>query len=89
MPARTLHYAGMAALVIVVYWFASFAATFELLGYPVHQRSRGWLGPTPRDHRCVVDVGKANDWTCEDITPFQRHRLGCLIWLRLNGLKAA
>jgi hypothetical protein len=66
-----------------------FVATFQLLGAPVRDRTHGWLGPTPRDPRyqhCLIDIGKVNDWTCPDITPFQRHRIGCLLWLRLNGL---
>lgn len=87
-PVRIIRYAGMAALVVVFYWFASFTETFELFGYPVHDRSRGWLGPTPRDRRCVVDIGKIHDWTCEDRTIFERHWVGCRVWLRLNGLRA-
>jgi len=87
--ARFVRYAGLVGLAIVGYWTAVFVATFQLLGAPVRDRTHGWLGPTPRDpryHHCLIDIGKVNDWTCPDITPFQRHRIGCLLWLRLNGL---
>jgi hypothetical protein len=86
--AQVVRYTGLVGLAIVGYWAIVFVATFQLLGAPVRDRTLGWLGPPPRDQRCLIDIGKVWEWTCPEITPFQRHRLGCLVWLRLNGLKA-
>jgi len=86
--ARFVRYTGLVGLSIVVYWAIAFVATFQLFGDPVRDRTHGWLGPTPRDQHCLIDIGKVREWSCPEITPFQRHRLGCLVWLRLNGLKA-
>ena len=76
----------LSALALVAYWIVMFVATFEILGYPVRSHTLGWLGPTPRDRGCVVDIGKVHEWKCQDVAVFQQHALGCRLWLRLNGL---
>jgi len=62
-----------------------FMAAFELFGLPVRDH-HGWLGPTPRGSLCVLDIGDVNEWQCENVTIFERHRFGCRLWLRANGL---
>lgn len=75
----------IAVFALLVYWLAVFVATFQLFGPPVRSQTHGWLGPTPRGARCVVDIGKVNEWTCPDHSVFERHRLGCRLWLALYG----
>jgi hypothetical protein len=77
------------AIRILILWFVGdFVVAFELLGLPVRNNTYGWLGPTPRSSACVEDIGKINYWTCKDIFAFTRRRVGCLLWLRLNGFDA-
>ena len=70
---------------LIVMWAVSpvvkFAATFEILGLPVIRPKHGWLGPTPRGSQCVHDIGKVNEWTCDDISVFTDHRFSCQLWL--------
>lgn len=86
---RLIGFVILAALAVIIYRSAVFIDTFELFGLPVRSDANGWLGPTPRDRSCVVDIGKVHNWKCEDTAVFQRHRLGSRLWLRLNGLTAS
>ena len=65
---------------------AIFANKFELFGYPVRNNVHGWLGPTPRDSKCLEDIGKVYDWSCDNIEIFKNNQIDCKIWLKLNGL---
>jgi hypothetical protein len=73
------------AFAVVVWPMSTFVQSFELLGPPVHSVAHGWLGPTPRNSSCVADIGKVNDWRCEDVSVFRAHRTGCRIWLLVFG----
>jgi hypothetical protein len=73
------------AVVLVAWSISGFVRAFELLGPPVHSVAHGWLGPTPRGSSCVADLGKVNDWRCEDISVFRAHRTGCRLWLLVFG----
>jgi hypothetical protein len=65
-----------------------FGLTFEIFGDPTRNND-GWLGPLPRNATCVEDAGKVLIWTSDDISLFQRHAIGCRIWLWVNGLQPA
>ncbi len=84
--ARVAWCAALVLAAVLSYWVVAFALTFELLGSPVRSVSRGWLGPPPRDGRCMENIGKVWEWTCKDIDVFEQHRFGARLWLRLNGL---
>ena len=73
---------------ILGYLSFGFVLSFQLLGPPVRNNEYGWLGPTPRSSSCAEDIGKVNYWTCGDVSVFAKHRFGCALWLRLNGLKS-
>jgi hypothetical protein len=80
---------GAALLLIFVscaYYPAVFVYRFELFGLPVRDNDHGWLGPTPRGTTCARDIGKVNYWECKDISIFEKHYLGCRIWLWANGI---
>jgi hypothetical protein len=77
---------GAVFVLIVAVYVSAFLTEFQLLGLPVRNEAHGWLGPTPRRASCVVDTGKINSWQCDDITIFQRYRLGCQAWLWVMGL---
>jgi hypothetical protein len=83
-----LRLAALSAVLVVMCSGAVFIATFELMGPPVRNEIFGWLGPTPRRTACISDIGKVNYWRCSDASIFERHRLGCRLWLWLNGLPA-
>ena len=90
MRPKLLSICGFAVLIALLYLPARFALTFQLLGYPVHSPTAGWLGPTPRNaDQCVEDVGKVNSWRCTDTSVFAKHHLGCQLWLRLLGYSGA
>ena len=72
-------------LVVLLYSPARFVGTFEVFGSAVNSPLHGWLGPTPRGSKCVVDVGKVNSWQCPDISIFKQHKYGCRLWLRVFG----
>jgi hypothetical protein len=81
----------LSALGLSGYWTFVFFNTFNVFGLPVRDDSHGWLGPTPWAEEatptCVVDIGKVNYWRCSDVTVFRRHRLGCALWVLLNGFR--
>jgi hypothetical protein len=85
MKLRALLWAGAVALVAAAHLPTRFIVTFEIFGPAVNSPKHGWLGPTPRGTSCVVDAGKVNSWTCEDVSLFEEHRYGCQLWLKTFG----
>jgi hypothetical protein len=84
--SKLLSISALIVLLMLLYFPARFATTFELLGNPVVSPGVGWLGPTPRNAgACVLDVGKVNAWLCPDTSVFTEHRFGCQLWLRVFG----
>jgi hypothetical protein len=86
IPRRVVIGVGAALVLVAVAYLGAFVAEFQLLGLPVRDEVHGWLGPTPRNTSCVVDIGKVNSWQCDDITVFRRYRFGCQAWLWAMGL---
>lgn len=75
------------SICLLVYCSSGFVLTFQMFGYPVRNNEYGWLGPTPRSSPCAEDIGKVNYWKCDDVSIFKKHRFGCDLWLRLDGLR--
>jgi len=86
---RILLAVSLVPVLVLGYWFAEFAATFDLFGYPVRNNQYGWLGPTPHGTRCVSDIGKVHYWECSDISLFEQHQFGCHVWLHVFGYVGA
>jgi hypothetical protein len=82
---RLVTLGGVLSLLLIGGYVVAFVAQFSILGPPVRDEAHGWLGPTPRGSSCVRDIGKVNEWTCDDIGVFQRYRLGSRVWLWANG----
>jgi hypothetical protein len=83
---RVLLLVTVAILGLCCYLVGGFATEFEVFSPAIWSKDHGLLGPRPRHSACVKDVGKFWVWTCDDISVFERHRMGCRIWLRMQNL---
>jgi hypothetical protein len=78
---RILVVSLLIALLVCVSLIAPFAVEFQLLGPLILDKKFRPLGPMPRGTTCVKRIEKAYVWDCPDMSVFERHRLGCRIWM--------
>jgi hypothetical protein len=59
---------------------------FELVGMPVINRERGWLGPWIRDTKQTQDIGGVGYYESTDYRLYDFYRPLCRAWIWANGL---
>ncbi|SRR6266496_1494603 len=78
----------LVAMLVCAYLTAGFVAEFHVLRPTVYSNTLQPLGPKPRAGGCIKSVEKTLVWECDDRSVFERHRLGCRVWLWLAGIPA-
>jgi len=75
-----------AMAVVLAIYTAMFCWHFEILGLPVINRERGWIGPSIRHSQQTSDIGGVGYYESSDYRLYDFYRPLCHVWIWMNGL---
>jgi len=83
---RTGRLAVLGLVGALLIYVGCFCWRFEILGLPVRNQDRGWLGPWIEGDTRTVDIGEVGFYESSDYRLYDFYSPLCFAWILANGL---